>query len=433
MYSFSREYEESRRLLVRAIASAKAKEIEPAKRMLEMILRLPSTYEQISEAHYWLSEISENDEEKREHLELTLSHNPAHYLARKKLAILDGKLDETKIIDPDNVPTQSTSKPIQSLGERYICKNCGGKLTYSTDGSELICEYCQSRQQFSTSGKVNETDFVVGISTLAGHKKAEVMQSFTCKACGAVYLVSPEVLSLTCPHCDSTYSIQKSETSELIPPEGIIPFAISRNKVEPILIRQLRDNQVHKTPLIENITGIYLPVWTFDLNGLVKWTGQLSENEAYFPISGQRNFSFNDVLIPACVQQPYKFTEILSGFDSNDIIAYSPKYTANWLAESYTIMMSDAAIEAHSQAFKSAKRILREEDEIRELSNVSFSSAELFFEAFKLILVPIWIGAYIFSGTRYNVTINGMNGIICGELPPTRLQEFSKWLTNKKK
>ena len=102
MGSFNREYEESRRLLVRAIATAKANEFKSARRMFERILRLPSTYEQISETHYWLSEISENREEKREHLELALSHNPGHRLARKKLAIIDGKLDESKIIDPDN-------------------------------------------------------------------------------------------------------------------------------------------------------------------------------------------------------------------------------------------------------------------------------------------------------------------------------------------
>jgi len=431
MGAYSKEFEESRRLLVRGIASAKANENESAKRMLERILRLPSTYEQISEAHYWLSEISENDEEKREHLELALGHNPANHLARRKLAILDGKLDEAEIIDPNNLPSPDTSKPTQSLGVRHICKNCGGKLTYSPDGSQLICEYCQSQKQISVSGNVNETDFVVGISTITGHKKAEITQSFTCKACGAVYLVSPEVLSLTCPHCDSSYSIQKVETSEVIPPEGIIPFSISKEEVEQIIMQWLKDNQVHKIPLIENITGIYLPAWTFDICGLVKWTGQISENESYFPSSGQKYFSFNDVLIAACVRQPYKFMETLSGFNSDAIKAYSPKYTAGWLAESYTIAMSDAAIEAHSQAFNTAKQILRKDEE--NLININFSSAELFIEAFKLILVPVWIAVYIFSATRYDVTINGMGGEIHGELPPTRLQRLTSWLTNKEK
>ncbi|MGD8458109.1 MAG: hypothetical protein PVF83_17160 [Anaerolineales bacterium] len=400
--------------------------------MLEMVLRLPATYDQISEAHYWLSEISEHEEEKREHLELALSHNPAHHLAKKKLAILEGKLNEAEIINPDNVPAQDTSKPIQSEGEGYFCHQCGGKLTYSPDGSQLICEYCQSQEQFPKDGKVNETEFVVGISTIAGHKKAKTMQSFTCKACGAVYLISPEVLSLTCPHCESTFSIKKTETSELIPPEGIIPFVVSRDEVEHIIIRWLKNNQVNKIPFFESITGIYLPVWTFDVNGLVKWTGQLSEEDSYYPTSGQKLFSFDDILIPACEQQPHEFMEILAGFDSGNILAYSPKYTANWLAESYTIMMSDAAIEAHSQAFMTAKRILRKKDELREMINPFFSSAELFIEAFKLILVPVWIGTYMFTNTRYHLTINGMSGDIRGELPPTRLQRFTNWLIKKK-
>lgn len=428
MCAYSKEHEESRRLLVRAIASAKANEIKAAKRMLEKILRLPSTYEQISEAHYWLSAISEDSENKRQHLELALGYNPAHHLARKNLAIIDGKLDESKIIDPDTVFIQDSGKPIQSKGERYTCKKCGGNLTYSPDGSHLVCEYCESLLHFTSTGRVNETDFVAGISTEAGHMKAEVMQSFECTACGAVYLISPEVLSISCAHCDSTYSIQKTEASELIPPEGIIPFSITRDELENILIQWLQNNRVLKPPHIETLTGIYLPVWSFDISGLVKWAGEISQHEMYFPSTGQKNISFDDILVPACIQQPYKFMEILLGFDTKGVLPYSPKYTTNWLAQTYTVIMSDAAIEARSQAFHLAKQIIINEDEIRDVFDIKFSSAELFIEAFKLILVPVWIGVYMFSGKRYNFTINGMSGDLRGELPPTRLQRFSKWL-----
>jgi DNA-directed RNA polymerase subunit RPC12/RpoP len=432
MSAYSKEFEESRRLLVRAIASAKANEIKAAQRMLEKILRLPSTYEQISEAHFWLSVISENNEKKREHLELALGYNPAHHLARKNLTILDGKLDESEIIDPDKVLEKDTDKSIQSKGERYICKNCGGNLTYSPDGSQLVCEYCESQEHFSSTGKVNETDFVVGISTAAGHKKAEITQSFTCKACGAIYLVSPEVLSITCPHCDSTYSIQKIETREFIPPEGIIPFSITKEEGERNIITWLQNNRVSKLPHIQALSGMYLPVWTFDISGLVKWTGGISQREIFYPSTGQRNFSFDDILVPACIQQPFKFSEILLGFDTNDIIPYSPKFTVNWLAQTYTKTMSNAAIEARSQAFAIAKRILNNEEEIVDFNNTNFSSAELFIEAFKLILVPVWIGVYVFSGTSFNVTINGMSGNLHGELPPTGLQRLSKWLLKGK-
>jgi DNA-directed RNA polymerase subunit RPC12/RpoP len=428
MYSNSKEYEESRRLLVRAIASAKADEILSAKRMLERILRLPSTFEQTAEAHFWLSEISEDPEEKRGHLEQALGHNPTHRLARRNLAIINGKLEPSKIIDPDNINPQVTTEPIISTGERFVCGNCGGTLTYTPDGKSLICEYCQSRERMPTHRKMHETDFVIGISTSIGHKKAESIQSFECKACGAVFVLSPEILSLTCPHCDSKYTISSLETSELIPPEGIIPFEIGIKEIDKIVINWLKEKRISKPPHIGTFTGIYLPIWTFDISGYVKWSGKQSQNETYIPVTDRKHVFFDDILIPASIQQPYKFKEILRGYKNEDFVPYSQEYTANWLAETYTVKMSDAALDARSEAYKATKQILSKDDDLREIININFSSAGLIVDSFKLILIPVWLGEFTFSGHHFSVTINGKTGGIQGELPPTRLERFSKWL-----
>jgi DNA-directed RNA polymerase subunit RPC12/RpoP len=432
MYSNSKEYEESRRLLVEAIASAKAKEFKSAKRILEKILRIPSTLEQTAEAHFWLSEISKGTEEKKEHLELAISINPTHHLARKKLAIVNGKLKESEIIDPDNISPEFPGGIIKSEGKRYVCRNCGGTLTYSPNGQNLVCEYCESQKRTALNGKVNETEFVIGISTKAGHKKAVSMQSFECNACHAIFLLQPETLTLTCPYCDSTYAINSFSTSQLIPPEGIIPFTIGRKETERILLDWLKKNKVKSKPYIEPFTGIYLPIWTFDISGHVKWTGYFSQNDIPSPVTGQKYVFFDDIMVPASIQCPYKYIEIISGYKSEDIIPYSHEYTVNWVTETYTITMADAAIDARSEAFKKAKRIHGNEEDLRNIIDLNFSSAGLFIQGFKLILAPVWLGEYVYSGQQYNVTINGKTAQIQGELPPTRLELFSDWLFKPK-
>jgi len=432
MYSNSKEYEESRRLLIEAIATAKAKENQLARRLFNKILRLPSTSEQTAEAHYWLSEISQDSEEKRNHLELALGYNPAHHLARKKLAILNGKLHETEIIDPNYLHPDIATPPIASEGNRFVCNNCGGTLTYSPDGENLICEYCESEIRITTNGKVSETDFVIGISTTAGHKRAVSMQSFECNACQVIFLLQPETLSLTCPYCDSTYTINSLKTSQLLPPEGIIPFDIERDEIEKIILHWVRSKRISKKPHFKEFTGIYHPVWTFDISGVVKWKGDITQVDRFYTDSNQKHFIFDDILIPACKQKPIKFQEILSGYKTTDIIPFSHEYITNWIAETYTVTMSDAAIEAHSEAFIKAKSLLEKQDNFRHHRNISYSSTGLIIEDFKLILVPIWLGVYIFSGHQYNVTINGKTGDIRGELPPTRLESFTTWLLKSK-
>jgi len=66
--------------------------------LLEKALMIDPTSEQRVEAHVWLSEINDDPVEKRDHLENALSINAAHPTARRKLAILDGRLKPEEII-----------------------------------------------------------------------------------------------------------------------------------------------------------------------------------------------------------------------------------------------------------------------------------------------------------------------------------------------
>ncbi len=427
----SKEYEESRRMLVRAIASAKANEFGSAKRMLERILYLPARHDQRAEAYFWLSEITNDQEEKRENLELALAHNPVHHLARKKLAIISGKLKESEIIDPDKITPQQSDEPLKSEGKRFVCENCGGKLTYMPDGLSLACEYCASKKRTKILKSVDEEDFVVGISTSSGHLKAEAMQAFECSACGAIFIILPEVISLTCPHCDSAYSITKTISRQIVPPEGIIPFEISEDQVSRIILKWLKINNITKSPHIGKFTGVYLPIWTFDITGSIKWTGELYEENKPYKVSDQRGVFFDDILIPASNPLPYKFSEIIKDYDPASLVSFSPEYTVNWLAETYKITMGDAAIEARSVAYQKGKKNLIDMGNLKHLNNLQFFSAGLYIEAYKLILLSVWIGSYSFSGKEYPVTINGKTGILVGKTPPSTLKKISNWILDK--
>ena len=427
----SKEYEESRRLLVRAIATAKAKEFTPAKRMFERILHLPATHDQRAEAYFWLSEISKNQEEKRENLELALAHNPIHHLARKKLAIINGKLKESEIIDPDKIAHQLSKEPIKSEGKRFICEKCGGKMTFTPDGTNLMCEYCESKNQVKKLNSIEEADFVIGISTSPGHLKAEAAQSFECTACGAVFIIKPEVISLTCPHCDSAYSITKPMVRQIIPPEGIIPFEIAEGQISRMILNWLKKKNITKSPHIGKFTGVYLPVWTFDINGVIKWKGKFYEENETIIVSDQRGIFFDDILIPASKPLPYNFNEIIKDYDPADLVQFSLEYTANWIAETYKITMGDAAIEARSVAYHKGKKNLLNKGDLRHLSNLQFFSTGLYTEAYKLILFPIWIGSYTFSGKDYPVTINGKTGTLLGKTPPSTIKKITNWILNK--
>ena len=96
--------EKARDLLVRGVASAKAKQADEVRFFLEWVIRTESSLEQRADAFFWLGEISEDPEEKRAHLLEALGCRPNHYQAQRSLAVLDGRLDPQDIIDPDKPP-----------------------------------------------------------------------------------------------------------------------------------------------------------------------------------------------------------------------------------------------------------------------------------------------------------------------------------------
>ena len=117
-----RDFAES--LLRSGIIEAKAGERDTARRYLERAINNSGEHEVLSEAWYWMSKITDDPDKKREALENCLSLDLRHARARRELAVLDGKLDESEIVNPDALPIQSTD-PTQATADRFMCPGCG--------------------------------------------------------------------------------------------------------------------------------------------------------------------------------------------------------------------------------------------------------------------------------------------------------------------
>ena len=128
--------ESIRDLLVRGKAAAKAGDMEEARFFLRWVLRSEGlTEERKIEALFWLSEAVDDPVEKRDCLESILAYNPYHPQARRKLAILDGKLSPDEIVNPEKFGPAIDRGP-------SLCMECGGALVFSADGTSRHCERC---------------------------------------------------------------------------------------------------------------------------------------------------------------------------------------------------------------------------------------------------------------------------------------------------
>ena len=413
-----RDFAES--LLRSGIIEAKAGVKGTARRYLERAISTSGEHDVLSEAWYWMSKIADDPAEKRSALENCLSLDLRHARARRDLAVLDGKLDEKEIINPDALPVPSTD-PTQANADRFMCPQCGAKMVFAPDGSGLICEHCTRNQRLRSEGEAEEQDFLIAMATARGHSKPVAMQVFHCEGCGAEFILPPDVISTTCAYCDSPHVVSLEESRELLQPEGVIPQAFNQKQAAKLLVDWVDGNGIKPDGKVDLPRGVYLPIWTFDIGGGIGYRGDKYESGDGFrqrasrvvTVDGEHPIHVDDLPIPASRKIARHISRLLPTFELTATKPYDPRYLSNWAAEVYNVPMADASLDARSRAYSKLKRNLP--GEISSLYNLRTSSASLAIESFKLVLVPVWITEMPANGKELLVLINGQNGIVQGD------------------
>jgi hypothetical protein len=419
-------------LLVRGIAAAKAKDKSEARFYLEWVLRDEPDADQRMDAWLWLSEISEDPAEKRDYLERVLAENMAHPVARRKLALLDGRLNPAEVVDPDRLAQPAPGAPQAAEAQRFICPTCGGRMTFTPDGQSLTCEYCDRREGLTRPGAaadgVEDQDFIVALATARGHLAPVAVRSLACRSCGAVFMLSPETLSVTCPFCASAYVVETAETRELIPPAAVIPFAVARETAGSAARHWLESEADVRLPRGQPpVHGLYVPAWTFDLSFDLRWTYVKEDGQFARTLSGNSPAFFDDVVTAACEDLPEPLLKELDHYRLDGLKPYDARYLADWPARVYTVPLAEASLDARARTLPKARAHVTVELQL-EGSQVQVTPAAINVTAFKLILLPAWLARYAVEGKTHSVVVNGQTGAVRAERPQSGVRKVLDWL-----
>jgi hypothetical protein len=415
----------SRELLRSGIIDAKAGDRESARRYLDRAAYMGNDHEVLAETWYWMSQVVDDVVEKRKALENCLAHDLRHARARRELAILDGKLKADEIIDPDQLPAAPAGLRAANA-DRFMCPKCGGRMSFAPDGQSLVCEYCSRNQKFSVAqpGTANEKDFIIAMATARGHGKSLNQQVFHCEGCGCEFILPPDQISATCVYCGSPHVVNWESEEELLAPDGIIPHAFEPQRAAKLLVEWVEANQIKPEKHVDLPRGVYLPLWSFDLGGVLDYIGEkVDDSQIQFNdrrpkmirVQDSYPVQVNDLPIPASRKLSAVFLKLIPTFDLKAVKPYDPRYLANWPAEVYDIPMAEASLDARAQGLARYKNELL--TLLAPVQLISTSSANMTVESFRLNLLPVWITELPFDGREHLVLINGLNGIVKSDLP----------------
>lgn len=431
----------TRDLLVRGIAAYKAREFGEARHYLEWLLHLDPPKDQRLDALMCLVELTNDPAEQHNLLEDALALDPADPRARRRLAILDGKLDPSQIVDPDHLRARPAPPAVaeETGARRFTCPNCGGRMVFTPDGQSLVCEYCAGRDRSTSAGarpaspeagpaaapSVPEEDFTVAMATARGHLAPARQRIFGCQGCGASFILPPQQLTLTCPYCESAYVLEEKQSRELVLPGGVIPFRVDEGRACQALQEWLDTLQLKEPIKAAAMHGLYLPAWSFDLGGQVTWRclarsgrDQWTGQEIWETRNDLELVYFNDLLVSASRRLPEACRPGLTQYNLKELVAFNERYLADWPAETYQVTIGDASLEARQFAYLKEQERVRARLVMQKVRDLSFSSLGIIVESFKLVLVPAWLAYYTLDGKRYDVMVNGQTGQVSGAKPP---------------
>lgn len=328
--------------------------------------------------------------------------------------------------------------PITPL--QYPCAGCGARLEYSPGTTSLQCPYCGSRQAVAAGDdRVEEQPYAQWLQLPTKPRARLGAHVLQCRQCGAQ--TQADDLSGACSFCGAPVVVEVSADPQ-VAPEAVVPFALDQRAAQDALRTWVRSrwfapDRLRRVGASETMKGTYLPFWTFDAATESDYRGQRGEHywetqtytdgqgrtqtrqvmrTAWYPASGHVARHFDDVLVPASIRLPPPTLAKAGPWEVGVATAYRPDYLAGFRTLRYDVE-PDQGLE-HAQALMAdvIEGDCRQDiggDEQR-VSDVDTRYSDVMF---KLVLLPVWIAAYLYAGKSFQVIVNGRTGQVVGERP----------------
>jgi hypothetical protein len=313
----------------------------------------------------------------------------------------------------------------------------------------LTCPYCGRQEQIPNSaGQIEERSYEAYLNLRPDQLRplAENALEVQCSACGSTVTFAPPDIAGACPFCAAKMVAEPKTADPLLAPESVLPFKVTHRQAADSIQAWLASRWFAPNALIqlarqERASGIYLPFWTYDAYTVSHYSGERGEyyweTETYtetdnrgnqvrrtrqvrrthwYPVSGSVSRWFDDLLVTATRSLPLGRLQALEPWDLPELKPFQSAYLAGYKAQRYQVELREG--------FEQAKEIMvgliaadvrqdigGDEQRIDQLAT-AYSAI-----TFKHLFLPIWVGAYRFSGKLYQVLVNARTAEVQGDRP----------------
>lgn len=349
---------------------------------------------------------------------------------------------------PADAPPKAGPGAMPEAGReaQLACAQCGAVLAYAPDTQELTCGWCGHSNRITVPvTEIVEECLETALAEGVAAAPEEETHTVKCESCAAEFSFDPSRHAGSCPFCGHSI-VSDTGVNRHLKPAALLPFTITDREARERVRRWLRGlwfapNRLKTYARDEGrLAGVYLPYWTFDsftqtryrgrrgdfymvpvqvrntVNGRPVTQTQMVQKVRWRPVSGEVSRHFDDVLVLASRSLPNWMTDRLEPWDLADLKPYTPQFIAGFQAEAYQIGLEEgfAVASAKMQARIAADVRLAIGGDMQQIERMNVRHAN---RTFKHILLPCWLGAFLFGGKSYRLCVNARTGAVQGERP----------------
>ena len=340
---------------------------------------------------------------------------------------------------------------IREASGTFSCPSCGARPLWDPEAQQLKCPFCGSMSEVEMDRTPPAEYDLEGAPPAQALDWGEQKRVIHCQACGAETILGPGESATLCAFCGSPHVLE-DQSAAGIAPESVLPFSVTQQSAVSSFRKWLKGkffapSKAKKMAALGQITGVYLPHWTYDSDTTSDYTGQAGHyyyvtvpvtvqrngkmvremrrerRTRWTPTSGRVYSHFDDVLIAGSKRLPEKLLSRVRPYELSRLCRYRPGFLSGFSAEKPSVNLAEG--------WENAQRVI--DEEMRQLARrdilshadeaqVSSLRSEHENVRYKLTLLPMYLSSFTYKDKTFHVLVNGQSGKCGGEAPISPLR-----------
>ena len=323
----------------------------------------------------------------------------------------------------------------------YKCPCCGGAIEFNTTAQKTKCPYCDTEFEMEA---LREYDQVLqddapdemNWETNAGCEwqgEDENFVTYICQSCAGEIICDKTTAVTSCPYCGNPV-VMAGNLSGTLKPDYIIPFKFDKNAAKNGYFNHIKGKKLlpkifKDANHIDEIKGMYVPVWLFDAgaNASIRYRATRVRHWSdsnynytetkYYAILRGGNIAFERVPVDGSEKMDDALMESIEPYNFNEAVDFQTAYMAGYLADKYDVTAEESIGRANQRIKTSTEQAFRSTVQgyttvMAENSNIRLNNGKA-----KYALYPVWILNTTYKDQKYTFAMNGQTGKFVGDLP----------------